>query len=313
MRKTSVGTSPLLRLLGCVFNQKSRTLWCPSQSSFKGLVVAVTGATNGIGLETMRLLVDRGATVLMLARNREKAESVRAALGPKADVQFFPTELSDLATISSAIKAIVPFLNGRPIDVLIENAGIWPKRYSKTKQGHEVAFGTNVLGHFVLRQSLINAKCLRGDARVVIVTGDIYILESDCTGDFFNRGILGGSHAYNRSKLGNFWIGQELNRRFPDLIVTLVHPGVVSSDLLVSFRPLDRIKQRILISAEAGAQMPLICATQPEIESGSYYHNVWGLVSLHPDDPANNCERAKQLWNECEALAQPWIVSNFSS
>ena len=72
---------------------------------------------------------------------------------------------------------------GRRVDILVENAGIWPQRYATTRQGHEIAFGVNVLAHFVLRQQLQQRGLLR-DGRVVVVTGDIYLPASDCAPDF---------------------------------------------------------------------------------------------------------------------------------
>ena len=61
-------------------------------------------------------------------------------------------------------------------------------------------------------------------------------------------------------------------------------------------------KQRFMISPEQGAQMPLICATQPHLESGGYWHNVHGRMQLAPDDPARDGAAAARLWETCEAL-----------
>ena len=88
----------------------------------------------------------------------------------------------------------------RAVDVLVENAGVWPQRYAETREGHEIAFGVNVLAHFALRRALAAAGLL-GAARVVMLTGDIYILQSACTPDYRWAGRLGGMRAYCRSKL----------------------------------------------------------------------------------------------------------------
>ena len=116
------------------------------------------------------------------------------------------------------------------MDLLVENAGIWPQRYAQTRQGHEIAFGVNVLAHFVLRSELGAAGAL-GATRIVMLTGDIYILASACTPDYRWSGRVGGLRAYCRSKLGNLWIAAGLVERSPGLEVRVVHPGVVATGL----------------------------------------------------------------------------------
>ena len=95
-------------------------------------------------------------------------------------------------------------------------------------------------------------------------------------------------------------------RRSPGLDVRVVHPGVVATGLGVggaggSFE--SWVKQQLLISPELGAQMPLICATQPGLENGGYWHNVHGRMHLAADDPARDAAAAAKLWETCEALA----------
>lgn len=85
-------------------------------------------------------------------------------------------DLSDLTSVSACVENLAA--RGVRIDVLVENAGIAPSRRAETKQGHEIAFGTNVLGHFTLRMGLHNSRVLSPAARIVVVTGDIYVLVS---------------------------------------------------------------------------------------------------------------------------------------
>jgi dehydrogenase/reductase SDR family protein 12 len=138
----------------------------------------------------------------------------------------------------------------------------------------------------------------------VVLTGDIYILASRCTPDSRWSGPLGGMLAYCRSKLGNLWIAAELARRAPELEVAAVHPGVVATGLGGELGgAARRLKEWLMIPPELGAQMPLYCATQPGLESGSYWHNVHGRMRLPPDDPARDAEGAARLWATCEALS----------
>jgi hypothetical protein len=110
--------------------------------------------------------------------------------------------------------------------------------------------------------------------------------------------------AYCRSKLGNLWIAAELARRCPELEVRTVHPGVVATNLGGgSGGAVGWLKRQIMIGPEQGAQMPLVCATQPGLDSGGYWHNVHGRMRLAPEDPARDAAAAAKLWDTCEALA----------
>jgi hypothetical protein len=157
----------------------------------------------------------------------------------------------------------------------------------------------NVLSHFVLGFELARHAVLEA-TRVVIVTGDIYITERECTPDFHWRGPRGGMRAYSRSKLGNLWIAAQLARRMPTLTVHSAHPGVVATSLGGGAGTVANwIRGRLMLSPQLGAQMPLICATQEGLESGGYYHNTLGRVQLREDDPARDAAAAAKLWDSC--------------
>ncbi len=300
--------SPAPRMLSAMFGQARRTPRCPDAPPLDGRLAVVTGATGGIGLEIARGLARRGADLILPCRNPTKGAAVRDRLrgesGGGAAVHLVAMDLEDLESVRTGAGSIAASAEGRPVDLLVENAGLWPMRYAQTKQGHEIAFGVNVLAHFVLRQQLERAGLL-AQARVVMLTGDIYVLESACTPDYVWRGRSGGMRAYCRSKLGNLWIGGELLRRFPRLSVYVVHPGAVATNLggdagaLGSF-----VKRLVMIPPELGAQMPLICCTQPNLVNGAYYHNVHGQMSLVENDPASDSRAAAQLWDCCERLAR---------
>lgn len=297
----SLPRSRLLRVLGASWRQAARTRRCPDTPRLDGALAIVTGATAGIGFEISRGLAQRGAELVLPCRSRAKGEAVAARLAP-AKAHLVDLDLEDLDGVPACADAIAGATAGRPVDVLVENAGIWPRRYATTRQGHEIAFGVNVLAHFALRRALHEAGLLP-TTRVVVVTGDIYVLASDCTPDFVWRGARGGLQAYCHSKLGNLWIAAELQRRLPALTVHAVHPGVVATGLGGSAGALaGALRRRLMIDAEQGAQTPLGCATQPGLARGGYFHNVYGRLELPPDDPARDAARAARLWETCEAL-----------
>jgi retinol dehydrogenase-12/retinol dehydrogenase-13 len=222
---------------------------------------------------------------------------------PAARIALVEADLEDLESVRRGAAEIARTAAGRRIDLLVENAGVWPRTYATTRQGHEIAFGVNVLAHFVLRRELARAALLES-TRVVVLTGDIYVMASDCTPDFRWRGSRGGAQAYSRSKLGNLWIAAELAKRSPHLEVRVVHPGVVATNLGgAAGMPGAWLLRRFMLSPEEGAQMPLVCATQPGLENGGYWHNAYGRMLLPATDPARARERAARLWEQCEALA----------
>ena len=238
----------------------------------------------------------RGARVVSASRTPNDAlEAEQVAL-----------DLSDLASIPPAVDAIGEIASGQAsgkLDLLVANAGLWPMKYSLSAQGHELAFATNVLGHHALIQGLRERSLLADPARVVIVTGDIYILASECTPDFRYRTPLGGQLAYCRSKLANLWMAAELAERDPSLEVYAVHPGVIASDLGGASRGLlARVKSLFMLSIEQGAQTTLVCATQPGLQRGAYYHNMLGRMQLAANDPASDRSKSKALWELLEGL-----------
>jgi NAD(P)-dependent dehydrogenase (short-subunit alcohol dehydrogenase family) len=295
----------LLRVMSSMWKQRERSVVCPPEPRLDGRLALVTGGNAGIGLEIGLGLAHRGAEVIVAARDEVKARDALERIQTETNrvANFISLDLSDLGSVRAAADQLGEIRGDRRIDVLVANAGVWPTRYAASAQGHEIAFATNVLGHHVLIRRLIDDGTLADDARVVIVTGDIYSLVKDCTPDYRYRSAWGGQLAYCRSKLGNLWQTYELARRYPELTVVATHPGVVDSGLIAAKdRVLANIKRRAFLPVKAGAQAPLYCATQPDVVSGAYYHNLVGRVLLNPDDAAADRGKAKALWEALERL-----------
>lgn len=293
------------RMARCMWRQSSRSATCPQLPRLDGLVALVTGGSRGIGLETTRGLALRGAEVVSASRDEASgmrvAEAIRAELG--VPVHFAPLDLGDLLSIRQTLDYLRRLLAGRSLSVVVANAGMWPTRHTCSAQGHELAFATNVLGHHALLRGALELDLVADGARVVVVTGDLYIMSSNCSSDYSYRGRLGGQRAYCRSKLGNLWYARELARRHPKMRVHAVHPGVIDSELGGrSAGIVGAIKRALMLSPEQGAQTSLFCATQPDLESGTYYHNVLGRVLLRPDDPASDDIKSAALWDLVEEL-----------
>lgn len=298
-------TSITRRMWAAIWRQAERGVVCPAEPRLDERVALVTGGGRGIGLETSRGLARRGAEVIIAARSERSGQRTARALEEETDrpTHFAPLDLADLQQIPSALDHIEKRLAGRRLGVVVANAGLWPARHALSAQGHEIAFATNALGHHALVRGLLERGLLGDRARVVVLTGDIYVFSTECTADYAYRGRLGGQLAYCRSKLGNLWYAQELARRSPNLRIHAVHPGVVASELGGIEGGLGAwIKRQTMISLEQGAQTSLYCATQRDLPSGSYYHNVLGRMELDRRDAGADQTKARAFWDLLERL-----------
>jgi NAD(P)-dependent dehydrogenase (short-subunit alcohol dehydrogenase family) len=306
-RTTTPPSAVPLRMMRNIWRQRAHTPSCPSTPRLDGKLALVTGGNAGIGQEISRGLAKRGARVIIAARNvrtcTDAAQAIAAETGSAVD--HVPLDLADLESVVRASARLEELTGGRPLDVLVANAGLWPKAYAKSPQGHEIAFATNTLGHHLLVRRLLDRGLLRA-TRIVMLTGDIYIRTNECTSDFSYEGASGGALAYSRSKLGNLWFTTELQKRHPELEVCAVHPGVIASGLGGEVSGFGAIVQGIMmLDVARGAETPLWCATQP-IERGGYYHNTMGRLVLSASDPAASEREAGKLWARLEELSAPF-------
>ncbi len=299
------------RFLGSLLRQRSRTPRCPEEPRLDGRRALVTGGSRGIGYEICRGLLDRGAEVLFTGRSEARAQEACDAFEHReaGTARWVNLDQADLDDVVRGCDSILQILGGRPLDVLVLNAAVYPEPGAVSAQGHELAFAVNVLAPHVLMRRLLAAGALRRGARVVFLVGDPARACRDCEVELGARVRRPAPFAYWRSKLGNFWQAGELQRRHPELQVVTVHPGFVRTGLVSSgWDPLvGPIRKRLLIDAELGAQTPLRGATQPDVNTGSYLHNVLGKVRLDPREPAAREGDAWALWQVLEELAEGWL------
>ncbi|MCI3918955.1 oxidoreductase [Paenibacillus sp. TRM 82003] len=201
---------------------------------FTGKRVVVTGASSGLGLETALALAAKNAELVLAVRNVPKGEQAAeriAALYPKTELRVSPIDLADLQSIRRFADELLG--DNAPIDLLINNAGVMIPPYQRTKDGFELQFGSNHLGHFALTGRLL--PLLRDGARVVTLSS---IAARSGKIDFDN---LDGSKGYSpmkfycQSKLANWLFARELQRRFDradiDAVSIGCHPGISSTNL----------------------------------------------------------------------------------
>lgn len=279
-----------------------------------GKTALVTGANTGIGLETARVLAEKGARVVLACRNTEKG---RAALdlirarSPRGSVELAALDLSDLGSVASLAKS---FRGAhRRLDLLVLNAGVMLPPLSRTKQGFELQFGTNHLGHFALAGGLLPLLQTTKESRVVTVAstaarfGTVEFSDLDWT-----RRKYDAWAAYGQSKLANLHFMLELDRRLrvsgSSVRSTGAHPGWTATDLQRTSGVMQFFNPLFAMKPPEGALPTLRAALDPEAESGSY----WGPNGL--SELRGRPERAKlipatrdlavaaRLWEESERL-----------
>ncbi len=244
-----------------------------------GRVAIVTGANSGIGYETARMLALKGAHVVLACRSAERG---RAAVGlivaqePPGRVELSVLDLSDLDSIAAFAERFVATHDR--LDLLINNAGVMVPPFSRTRQGFEMQFGTNHLGHFALTGRLLPLLRKTVGSRVVVVSSTMHRSGAiDLDDPNYERRSYWGWPAYSQSKLANLLFARELQKRLGEggPVVTAAHPGFTATELQRSSRYVS-LFNFIAMTPQAGAMPTIRAATDPEARPGSY----WGPAGL---------------------------------
>ncbi|MCP2299870.1 NAD(P)-dependent dehydrogenase, short-chain alcohol dehydrogenase family [Nocardia amikacinitolerans] len=289
-----------------------------------GRTIIVTGANSGLGFETAKELARHGAHVILTARDNAKGASAIDRLHaqvPKADVELKLLDLADLDSVRDFAADINQV--GQPLDAIINNAGVmWPPR-TLTKQGFELQFATNHLGHFALTGLLLDrlSQSARsgGDTRIVAVSSVEHrggaILFDDLTGE---RGYDPRTY-YSQSKLANVLFGLELDRRLravgSPIRSVIAHPGYSATNLQTSGPTgllrffFGSIGNKLMAQPAAhGAWNEEYAATAPEVLGGQFigpdgFNEYRGHPHVvQPDKPALDSDVARRLWELSEQL-----------
>lgn len=295
--------------------------WTPERiGSLNGKTYVITGANGGTGFEASKILLSKGAKVVMLNRNPKKSADAMAALkqelGNKADVSFIQMDLSDQASVREAAEEVLETVPR--IDALICNAAIAqvPKRQF-TADGFESQLGTNHYGHFTL-QALLYPLIEKSKGRIVTVGSMGYNmgLKTIKFDDMNWDKDYTPNNAYSQSKLAQIMSVYELQDRLEkagktDVKVYACHPGSSRTSLIKTSGSLVmRIAFFLMLpltqSAEKGAYPELMCATEADLDQTGFYgptgRSFWvGPVGAHKiESHARDKKVAKRLWDVSE-------------
>jgi NAD(P)-dependent dehydrogenase (short-subunit alcohol dehydrogenase family) len=257
--------------------------WTAAQiPSLSGTTAVVTGANSGLGLETTRELARHGATVVLACRNQDKGrgaiEEIRGEV-PEAELELGQLDLSDLASVAKFAGS----LDGRAIDVLVNNAGLMAVPYARTADGFEIQMGTNHLGHFALTAGLLPSLLAAPSPRVVTVSslmGYYGKLRTLDRGRYSDVGMKRWK-SYCDSKLANVAFALELDKRSraagAGLVSVAAHPGYAETELQTKDRGkvedvvMTLVNKAVAQSPQMGALPSLYAATAAEVEGGQFF------------------------------------------
>ena len=290
----------------------------PDQS---GRIALVTGANSGLGLETARALAQHGATVLLACRQRSLGEHARLQLLPlaRAGLEVIDLELADLASVAAAASQVQQEF-GR-LDLLINNAGVMAPPRRLSRDGYELQFAVNHLGHFALTAALLPLLAQQSGARIVTVSSGAHYFGRIAFDDLQGERRYDPWTAYSQSKLANVMMAVELQERLQAAGSTTLsiaaHPGLARTNLQPSsvaakgswieglaYRVMDPLFQ----SAAMGALPQLHAAVAPEARGAALYgpgglaHLRGWPVSCPIAAAALDGSQRRRLWQVSEEL-----------
>ncbi len=272
-------------------------------------IVLITGGTSGIGKATAIQLAAKGCQVTLIARNRDKAETVKneiIAITQNDEIDYL---IADMTSINQVNKCIDSFKMRYPkLDVLINNAGVCLPEKRITEDGLEESFQINHLSHFMLSILLLDKLKKSDDPRIINVSSAGYVYGKFDPENLQSEKKFGSFSTYCNTKLLNLLFTFELAERLKDTGITVnsLHPGVVDSgfghELKGIFNLLNKIAKPFYLSPANGAATSVYLASSEEVihVTGKYF------VKCRQVETKNKFltpENRNVLWNESLKLS----------
>jgi NAD(P)-dependent dehydrogenase (short-subunit alcohol dehydrogenase family) len=286
-----------------------------------GRVILVTGGTSGLGEETARVLAEKGAEVILTARDVPKGERVAAAIRESTGNPRVAVEELELASLAS-IRGFAPrFLARHPVlHVLVNNAGVMACPFGHTADGFELQLGTNHLGHFLLTTLLLPALRRGAPSRIVSVSSRGHHLSPVVFDDLhFERRPYDKWLSYGQSKTANVLFAVGLERRFAadGIHAYALHPGAIMTELgrHLQAEDIEFLRNRApkgstlqFKTVPAGAATQVFAATAPELEGrGGIYLEDCRVAGI--DDAPDALQGVKSYAIDPDNAERLWGVS----
>jgi retinol dehydrogenase-12 len=267
-------------------------------------VCLITGATNGIGLEAAKALNQMGAEIVFIARNHEKANKLKEELLQESGRQ--PTAIiADLSSQNEVKKAAEEFLSlNKPLDILLNNAGIMNRERKETADGFDEVFSVNHLAYFSLTLLLIEKMKNAGGGRIVNVASMAYRFVNEMNfEDLQSKENYKGLKVYGQSKLANILFTRSLASKLKDYKITVncLHPGYVDTGIGLNnegffVRLLMNLGRPFAKKTDKGAETSIYLCASPKVEkvTGEYFVDceIEKLIGAAKSD-----DQAEKLWS----------------
>ncbi|KAL2527325.1 NAD(P)-binding Rossmann-fold superfamily protein [Abeliophyllum distichum] len=278
-----------------------------------GLTAIVTGASSGIGSETARILALRGVNVIMGVRNMAAGKEVKEAIVKEIPAAKVDTMELDLSSLTSVRKFASEFTSSsRPLNLLINNAGVMAPPFKLSKDNIELQFATNHLGHFLLTHLLI--ETMKKTAREMKREGRIVNVSSEAHRFAYREGIRfdrlndeeGYSRwaAYGQSKLANILHANELARRLKEdgaeITANSLHPGTITTNLFRNLGVFEGVASTVgkflFKNIPQGASTSCYLALHPQVKgiTGEYF---WDNNLAKTTSKAADTDLSRKLWD----------------
>jgi NAD(P)-dependent dehydrogenase (short-subunit alcohol dehydrogenase family) len=281
-----------------------------------GRVAVITGSNTGLGYETAAALAAKGANVVLAVRNIEKGKNAAALIAlrnPGANVTVQELDLSSLESVRAAADQLRSDYD--KIDLLINNAGVSYSNKSTTKDGFELHFGTNHLGHFAFTGLLLDRVVAVPGSRVVTVSSTTHRMGGPFDFDDWQwERRYRPFAAYGQSKLANLLFIYELQRRLTGTptIAVAAHPGGSSTEITRNLpwalRAANTVMSPLYQDPAMGALPTLRAATDPGALGGQYF-GPGGFAEIRgyprgvrSSDQSYDVELQRRLWALSEEL-----------
>ncbi|MGS0971727.1 MAG: oxidoreductase [Candidatus Izemoplasmataceae bacterium] len=285
-------------------------------TSQKGKNIIITGANSGIGFEAANILAKKEAHIIMACRDLSRAKEAKQAIISEfasASIALYELDLSSLDTVNSFVKQIKQ--DYKSIDILLNNAGVMAPPYTQTKEGLELQFGVNHIGHFSLTLQLLDLFVTSTDPRIVNVASLAHKFGRIKVESFYYRpsNRYKKNIAYAQSKLANLLFTYALDRKLKSLNLNIkvlaAHPGISSTNLgrhskVLSFRGIRKLVNAFNQSSYMGSLPSVRACTDLDAKSGEYYgpsrlFEVKGdPIVVSSTKRSHNQELQDLLWDE---------------
>lgn len=279
------------------------------KENLQGKVCLITGATNGIGEEAAKQIALMGAEIVFIARSPSKAEELKQSLKSLTGRESISI-IADLSSQEDVKRAASEFLSmNKPLNILLNNAGIMNTSRKETVDGLEEVFSVNHLAYYSFTLMLMNKLIESGPSRVVNVASGAHMFVKDMNfDDLQSEKEYKTMQVYGRSKLANILFTRELAERLEGKGVTVncLHPGFVNTGIGSNNSPtmgriLMTLARPFSRKTDKGAETSIYLCVSPEVENetGEYFYDC---KKEKISAAASDKENATKLWEVSSKL-----------